>query len=268
MGTLPVKAKGGRGSDPWARAWEKAGKGPVAVVDCREEIPCNPCEEACRRGAITVGEDICAPPRYDPDRCDGCGRCVVLCPGMAVFLLDRSGGRGTARVTVPYEMPGELREGGEAGAVAGEGKALGRGKLVRVARGGKREKTVLVTLEVPEEWALKVRGVRDRVMGLEVPDEVDGLSAVGDFYLCRCEEIPRERVREMAGWGFASLAALRRSSRVGLGYCQGRFCQAMLRDELVAMTSWGEQEVGMFKVRPPVRPVKLSRLGGGDERGP
>jgi Fe-S-cluster-containing hydrogenase component 2/bacterioferritin-associated ferredoxin len=250
--------------DPWSNAWEKAAAGAVAVVDCREEIPCNPCEKACRKGAIVVGEDICRPPRYEPDLCDGCGRCVSLCPGMAVFLLDRSAGAGQARVTVPYEMQEEIVKDSEAWAMDKEGNPLGKGKIVKTAKMGRRDKTVLVTIEVPEEWALKVRGVRNRVMTLGEPEELDGYAGEEECYLCRCEEVTGSQVRELARMGFHALRALRRFSRVGLGYCQGRFCQAMLREEFTAVTSREPGDTGTFKVRPPVRPVKISRLGGED----
>jgi Fe-S-cluster-containing hydrogenase component 2/bacterioferritin-associated ferredoxin len=261
---LPVEKRQGEGVDPWAEAWEKAEKGPVAVVDCREEIPCNPCEDACVRGAIVVGEDICATPRFDASDCNGCGRCVAICPGMAVFMLDRSSKDGNARVTLPYEMCGEMTLGEDALAVDEEGKALGRGKIVSVKRMGKADRTVLVTLEVPEEWSLKVRGVRDRVMTVENPQEVEEYSREEEYHFCRCEEVSNRRVMELVGGGFHSLAALRRYSRVGLGYCQGRFCQAMLRDEMSVATNMEPEDVGTFKVRPPVRPVKLDRLGGSD----
>ncbi|MBW2487610.1 MAG: hypothetical protein JRE72_09330, partial [Deltaproteobacteria bacterium] len=33
-------------------------KGAVAVLECLEDIPCNPCESSCKFDAITVGEDI------------------------------------------------------------------------------------------------------------------------------------------------------------------------------------------------------------------
>jgi Fe-S-cluster-containing hydrogenase component 2 len=263
---LPVKddPPGGDKVDPWEKAWEKAASSVVAVVDCREEIPCNPCEDACAKGAIVVGADICSPPSYDPELCNGCGRCVAMCPGMAVFLLDRSGGKGMARITVPYEMHELMREGDEAWALDKEGRPLGRGEVVKVANVGKEHGTALVTLEIPEEWALKVRAVTNRVLSLEEPEEVAEYIKGEDYQLCRCEEIPDSRVRVMARGGFHALTALRRFSRVGLGYCQGRFCQAMLRSELSEATSRAPEEVGTFRVRPPVRPVKLSRLGGGD----
>ena len=250
--------------DAWEKAWGKAISGAVAVVDCSEEIPCNPCEEACRRGAITIGEDICKPPSYDPELCNGCGRCVSLCPGMAVFLVDRTPGGGRAHVTVPYEMPGEMRETVEAWVMDSEWNPLGKGKIVRMSKMGKKDRTILVTVEVPEEWALKVRGVRNRVMSLEEPDELDGYLEEEECYLCRCEEVTDASVRELLAQGFHALNAVRRFSRVGLGYCQGRFCQDALRGEFSAATSREPGDIGTFRVRPPVRPVKISRLGGED----
>ena len=33
-------------------------QGPVAVIECFQQIPCNPCAEACPRGAITMPGSI------------------------------------------------------------------------------------------------------------------------------------------------------------------------------------------------------------------
>jgi len=38
----------------------------------------------------------------------------------------------------------------------------------------------------------------------------------------------------------------------------------MLREEMSLATNMEPEDVGTFKVRPPVRPVKLDRLGGSD----
>jgi len=243
-------------------AWERAKEAPVALIDCREEIPCNPCEDACAKGAITVGPNICAPPMFDPGKCNGCGKCALLCPGMAIILLDRSGGVGAVRVSVPYEMRETLTAGEEAWAVDNEGKALGRGKIIKVSGKDEVGGTRLVTLEVPQDWALKVKGVSGRKLLIEVPEEVEEAPRQQDFLLCRCEEVRVSSVREAVGLRFRSLGALRRYSRVGLGICQGRFCQSMLRDKLVGESMMEHAAAGIFKVRPPVRPVSLSRLGG------
>ena len=33
---------------------ERMGRGPVVVIECAQEIPCNPCEGLCKQGAIIV----------------------------------------------------------------------------------------------------------------------------------------------------------------------------------------------------------------------
>jgi Fe-S-cluster-containing hydrogenase component 2 len=246
-------------------AWEKAANGAVAVVDCWEEITCNPCEEACRSGAIIIEGGISSQPSFDISKCDGCGRCVAVCPGMAVFMLDRSMGEGFALVTVPYEMPDAINTGDEAWAVGENGECLVKGRVIKVAGKRRPGQTMLVTIEVPDEWALKVRAVRGRRKVLEEPEELEDFEPAQDFVSCRCEEISYSSMREIIAKGdFHSLPALRRASRVGLGFCQGRFCQSMLRDQFLAQCPAERGEVESFRVRAPVRPVRLNRLGGED----
>ena len=82
---------------------ERTAKGPVAVIECVQEIPCNPCEKACPFGAIEIGPDITRLPRLDLDKCRGCGICLSKCPGLAIFLVDASKSETEALVMMPYE---------------------------------------------------------------------------------------------------------------------------------------------------------------------
>lgn len=63
---------------------ERVRKGPVAVIECVEEIPCNLCEAACPYGAIEVGEPIINLPTLLEDKCTGCGVCIASCPGLDI----------------------------------------------------------------------------------------------------------------------------------------------------------------------------------------
>ena len=135
---------------------ERLQRGPCAVIECVEEIPCNPCEEACPVGAIHVGDPITNPPALEFERCTGCGACVGVCPGLAIFLLDLSGGR--PRVTVPHELLPVPENGEEVELLSREGRVLGRGRVVRTRRAGT---TWIVTVELPmEELMWEVRAIR------------------------------------------------------------------------------------------------------------
>lgn len=134
---------------------ERLLKGPCAAIECVEKIPCNPCEEACPVGAISVGDPITNPPTLDFEKCTGCGACVGVCPGLAIFLLDLSG--GTAKVTLPHELLPVPEAGEEVELLSRAGEALGRGKVVRARKAGT---TWVVTVELPEELLLEARAIR------------------------------------------------------------------------------------------------------------
>ena len=72
----------------------------IAVIECPEEIPCNPCETVCPQGCDPGGESITSRPRLDTRHCIGCGACVAARPGLAIFLVS-SDNNGPDEVTFP-----------------------------------------------------------------------------------------------------------------------------------------------------------------------
>jgi Na+-translocating ferredoxin:NAD+ oxidoreductase RNF subunit RnfB len=50
---------------------KRMNQGPVAIIECVQEIPCDPCVDACRQGAIMIGEDITQLPQLMEDNCTG-----------------------------------------------------------------------------------------------------------------------------------------------------------------------------------------------------
>ena len=91
---------------------ERINRGPVAVVECYQKIPCNPCQTACPFGAIRIGEDINEIPCRDENVCTGCGVCVAKCPGLSIMIVDGSKSAETVEFRIPYEfLP--LPEAGE-----------------------------------------------------------------------------------------------------------------------------------------------------------
>lgn len=133
-------------------------KGPVAVIECVQEIPCNPCETSCPKKAITVGDPITSLPHLDTDLCVGCGLCVARCPGMAIFVVDKSAS-ATAKVSFPFEyepLPkvGEIRK-----ALNRKGEPVCDGKVVRVVNPPLYDHTPVVTVEIPAEYADEVRTI-------------------------------------------------------------------------------------------------------------
>lgn len=133
---------------------ERFMKGPVAIIECLQEIPCNPCKEACPYGAIIL-EGLTERPRLDEEKCIGCGLCIAGCPGQAIFVVDKSGEEGL--VTFPYEYLPLPQKGMAVTAVNRAGEAVCEGRVTKVVDAKKMNKTRLVTIAVPLEHVDDVR---------------------------------------------------------------------------------------------------------------
>lgn len=135
-------------------------KGPVVVIECTEEIPCNPCETVCKKGAIVVGEPITNLPRLDPEKCSGCGLCIPICPGLAIFLVDATYSEDKATISFPHEYLPLPKEGDEVEAVNRKGKIVCRGKVIKVRSPKSYDHTPVLTIVVPKRHIHEVRGIK------------------------------------------------------------------------------------------------------------
>ena len=135
-------------------------KGPVASIECLEDIPCNPCETNCNYDAIIVGEDITNIPHLYGDKCVACRTCVYICPGQAIVLVDESLPDGKASVMMPYEYRPLPQKGDVVTALNRAGQELGDAKVVAVRQTQKMDQTATVTIEVPRDWSMQARAIR------------------------------------------------------------------------------------------------------------
>ncbi len=133
-------------------------RGAVAVIECFQEIPCNPCADACPRGAITMPENISQRPVFDPDKCNGCGVCVGRCPGLAIFVVDYSYGEDTALLKIPYEFRPLPQAGDSVTALDRQGAAVGSARVVKVQE--QKNRTTILWLAVTAAMATAVRNIR------------------------------------------------------------------------------------------------------------
>jgi len=140
---------------------ERLKKGPVAVLECVEPIPCNPCESACPNDAVKLeGGCVTGTPKLDDSKCSGCALCISKCPGRAIFVLDKSFGNGLCRITLPYELLPNPVVGSEVTALDREGHEVAKAKVVKVVSNKFTDATSVVTVELLEEYCMSVRAIR------------------------------------------------------------------------------------------------------------
>ena len=126
----------------------------VAVIECVQKIPCDPCVAMCPVSAISM-KDINDTPKIDYNKCTGCKQCVGICPGLAIFVIKIKDDK--AIITLPYEFLPVPEVGDVVTAIDREGKPRGTAKIVKVK---KSNKTSVVTIEVDKDLAMDVRNIK------------------------------------------------------------------------------------------------------------
>lgn len=135
-------------------------QGPVSIIECFQEIPCNPCVKACPRDAIIMARDINDLPVVDYEKCNGCSLCISRCPGLAIFVVDKTYSEEMALVKFPFEYVPVPTAGQFAMALDRAGNELGWFEVQKVTSGGKKNMTYTITLIVPQDLAMEVRNIR------------------------------------------------------------------------------------------------------------
>jgi len=81
-----------------------------------------------------------------------------------------------------------------------------------------------------------------------------------DIIICRCEEVTRKTIENTIEKGCDTLDSIKRSTRVGMGLCQGRTCQQLVARILRDKTGKPLEELTPPTFRPPFRPIRLDLL--------
>ncbi len=128
------------------------------VMECTQNIPCNPCQDACKKGCISIGSNITSLPIVvEGTECINCGMCVASCSGQAIFLVDEDTGDGFASVTLPYEFLPLPEVGAKGKGLGRDGRVVCEAEVTNVRNLKAFDKTNLLTIKVPKEYAMKAR---------------------------------------------------------------------------------------------------------------
>lgn len=161
------------------------------------------------------------------------------------------------------DVPG-LYVVGDAGAMGGARIALAQGALAgaAIARAkGVRVDTLAV--QAARDTLADHRRFQQALWRIYAAPRFGMSLAEGDTMICRCESVPLAAVDAAIGSGAASVGAVKRLSRLGMGRCQGRYCGALLAERLAGAVMASGGDPG-FAPRPPFRPVTTEQIGMGD----
>jgi NADPH-dependent 2,4-dienoyl-CoA reductase/sulfur reductase-like enzyme/Fe-S-cluster-containing hydrogenase component 2/bacterioferritin-associated ferredoxin len=207
--------------------------GVFPVIHCLQEIPCNPCSAVCPRNLIEVDKsDIRKLPVYYQEKngkgCTGCERCVVVCPGLAITLVDYRKDPQFPEVTIPFEFLKEIIKPGDMVTVVDvEGHPLTEAKVNSVKSIKGNDRTILIKVQVPKEMAKKVGGLR---LQPEIkPVETQYTERMPDeAIICRCERVTAGEIRKLIKEGLRDINEIKTITRAGMGPCGAKTCTPLI----------------------------------------
>jgi NADPH-dependent 2,4-dienoyl-CoA reductase/sulfur reductase-like enzyme len=84
----------------------------------------------------------------------------------------------------------------------------------------------------------------------------------GDTIVCRCEEVTAQQIVDAVRIGCTGPNQMKAFLRCGMGPCQGRLCGLTVTELIANARGVAPAEIGYYRIRPPVKPITLSELGG------
>jgi sarcosine oxidase subunit alpha len=237
------------------------------LIRCVQEIPCNPCIEACPHGLITMEGSILALPEF-AGVCEGCARCVLACPGLAINLVcnDYDAGGEKTLLVLPFEFAGgAIPFGREVVTTDIEGRRVGTGRIVGVRERADQDRRKLLLLEVPAQDKLTVAGFLIRQPTDGAPVETAG-ETDADPIVCRCERVKKSEILAAIRAGVRDMNQLKAVARSGMGGCGGKTCTDLIlrifREEGI-----DPSEVTLPTIRPLVAEIHLGDFVTEENKG-
>jgi NADPH-dependent 2,4-dienoyl-CoA reductase/sulfur reductase-like enzyme len=162
--------------------------------------------------------------------------------------------------------------------VAGDGAGIGgaeaaepRGRLAALriaAKLGRLDGAIAETAAAPERSALSsALALRPFLDALYAP-RPQLYAPPDETLVCRCEEVTAGELRARAVEGRPGPNQLKAFTRAGMGPCQGRQCGYSMAHIIAAAQGRSVEEVGFYRIRPPLKPVTLGELASLDEQEP
>ena len=243
---------------------ERRKKGPYALFECFQHIPCNPCYTACKFGAVKELTDINDLPETYYDRCTGYGACAAHCSGLAAFIINENYSETQTLIKIPFEYRPLPAKGDVVDATNRAGQVVTKALVTGVQT--YKDRTTLVSIVVDDFYAHIVRGIAldlTRANGAWDPEPEDVV--LDRSIVCRCEDIDMDTLQRLLDENNLSLNELKLEARFSMGPCQGKTCTALLVRELSMRLKKPVEAIKGPRHRQPLRPVKLGSLAGREE---
>ena len=159
--------------------------------------------------------------------------------------------------------------------IAGDGAGIGGAKAAeytgRLAALKMAEETGRLTAQDRDQKAAHLRRAFARELAVRpfldaaYPPYSAALRPSNKTVVCRCEEVTAGDIRTYAKLGCLGPNQTKAFGRAGMGPCQGRYCGLTVTALLADANGQSPDEIGYYRIRPPLKPVTLGELAAMDE---
>ncbi|HOQ80287.1 MAG TPA: FAD-dependent oxidoreductase, partial [Candidatus Cloacimonadota bacterium] len=209
----------------------EATEGVRPIIHCLQEIPCNPCTSVCPTQSIVIeGSSIMGQPQYT-GTCIGCGKCLFICPGLAISLVDYRKDAGNPLVSLPYEITNmAVKVGDMLDIVDIDANDLGKFEVISVTN-NPANKTQMVKVQMPKDLAKKAISfkVQDENITKPLAEAIIPEKLEDNTMVCLCERVSVADVKKWIKRGVTDINQLKAITRIGMGPCGAKTCDVTLR---------------------------------------
>jgi NAD(P)H-nitrite reductase large subunit len=150
---------------------------------------------------------------------------------------------------------------GDAGGMRGARVALAQGALAGAAAAADLGRSPIDNAAWKQELHVHQR-FQDALWQLFAAPTLINQLADPATVICRCEEVACGTIEERLDRQARTFGTIKRSTRLGMGQCQGRYCATLCADLLQERTGGASSADDFFAPRAPAKPVAIAQLAG------
>jgi ferredoxin len=209
-------------------------------------------------------DDIRSIPAFhlDESGCIRCEKCVAGCPGLAISLVDYRKDADLPVVSLPFEFnETALPSLHEVVTLDTEGNVLGTNPVLKIKRIPKNDRTVILQIKAPGQYADRIAGVRIQESQESISEPGSENDLADETIICRCERVTAGEIRDLIRAGYRDMNEIKTVSRAGMGACGGKTCTLLIH-RLFREEGVPNAEIIDPSKRPLFTEVPLSILAG------
>ncbi len=241
-------------------------EGIFPIIHCLQEIPCNPCSTICPTNSIFMkGDPIMDLPVYE-GKCIGCCKCVTICPGLAITLVDFRKDVEFPTVTLPYEVSNHKVEvGNNIICVDIDGKELATLPVEQILDVKANNRTQLIKLKAPKNIAKKIVSFQIQKAEASQQKETEFKYISDEEMVCLCERVTAKEIRDLIRKGITDMNQIKAVTRAGMGPCGAKSCDNLIK-QLFRQEGVALDDIEPNTRRPIFVEVPLGKFADGGKK--